>query len=135
MPLPDLIEGDYFEASFVDLEILGPADLGAATRVASLSQEGINLLMQRWVFHNSRAVIPLANYQEVSSAEFEEADLTEDWCDDRILEGVSLEDATTEAHEWLRSNSPGGPTWQSLLADPGARSTVRIEMRRARRNL
>lgn len=130
-PLPDLEGGVDFEASFLDLDLLPSDAVESAPKVASLSQTGVNILLQRWVFHNSRAVVPLSNYQDVSSAEYEEADLTEDWVDARTAAGLSVKEATAEAHEWLRAKSPSGPSWQDLLADPASRSHVRVEMRKA----
>jgi len=33
-------------------------NLSLDTRVASMSQQGVNLMMQRWVHHNSRVIDP-----------------------------------------------------------------------------
>lgn len=80
MPLPELIPtletGRRHQAAFFDEPYLvSPDDLMPDKRIAYLSQTGVNLLLQRWVHHNSRVVVPTATYQEVSSPAYEEADL------------------------------------------------------------
>ncbi|MBC7762514.1 MAG: hypothetical protein H7201_12130 [Candidatus Saccharibacteria bacterium] len=130
MPLPELDGSGSFTATFTDSDVVLSESLVSGTRIASLSQFGVNILLQRWVHHNSRAIIPSHEYQTVTSAEYEEADLTEDWCEDRARAGVDLPAATKEAHDWFRSDSGSGSgSWQSLLQDPQQRSVVRRAMR------
>jgi hypothetical protein len=130
MPLPELDGSASFAAVFSEPDVIASSSLATARRIACLSQFGVNLLLQRWVHHNSRAIVPSRDYQDVTSAEYEEADLTEDWCDERTLDGIELEQATTEAHEWFRSSAGEGPSsWQHLLGDPQQRSAVRRAMR------
>jgi hypothetical protein len=141
MPLPDLKpSGDPLERNqvslFTEIYMASPESLGAATRVACMSQRGVNLLLQRWVHHNSRAVIPTWQFQEVSSGAFEEADLIEEWCDDRTASiDMTIQDATVEAMKWLREDGPDGVMRQRHLDDPQKRSTVRKEMRAKLRSL
>ena len=76
MPLPELIPaletGRRHQAAFFDEPyLIGPDDLALEKRIACLSQTGVNLLLQRWVHHNSRVVVPTATYQEVSSPAYE----------------------------------------------------------------
>jgi hypothetical protein len=78
MPLPELIptveSGRRRQAAFFDEPYLvSPDDLAVDRRIACLSQTGVNLLLQRWVHHNSRVVVPTVTYQEVSSPAYEEA--------------------------------------------------------------
>ena len=130
MPLPELDGSASFAASFAELDVISNEALETAKRVAVLSQFGVNLLLQRWVHHNSRAIIPSSDYQIVTSAEYEEADLTEEWCDERTATGPGLGEVTAEAHEWFRTTAGEGlATWQSLLGDPQQRSAVRRAMR------
>lgn len=138
MPLPELIPaldtGKRHQAAFFDEPYLvGPDDLGLDKRIACLSQTGVNLLLQRWVHHNSRMVVPTATYQEVSSPAYEEADLIEEWCEKRIEAGLEIQEAAVEAVKWLREDAGGGMTRQRLLEDPQNRSTVRRQMRAALR--
>lgn len=140
MPLPDLkptvTSGKRNQAAFFDEPYLvGPDDLDPNKRVACLSQAGVNLLLQRWVHHNSRAVVPTATYQDVSSPAFEEADLIEEWVEERLEAGLDVREATIEALKWLREDAGGGVTRQRLLEDPQSRSIVRQQLRAALRQL
>ena len=138
MPLPSLhpmvTSGKRNQAGFFDeLYLVGSRDLDVGKRIASLSQTGVNLLLQRWVNHNSRAVIPTFDYQAVSSPAYEEADIIEEWCEERIDAGLDLREATVEALKWLREDAGTGVTRQRLLENPQSRSTVRRQMRAALR--
>ncbi|GAA4655750.1 hypothetical protein GCM10023346_48760 [Arthrobacter gyeryongensis] len=96
-----------------------------------MSQVGVNLLLQRWVHHNSRVIVPTFEYQGVTAEQFEEADLIEDWCDDLASTPQEIATETAAAHEWLRGNSSeAGKSWQQLLENPQSRGTVRLAMRR-----
>jgi hypothetical protein len=74
-------------------------------------------------------------YQEVSSPQFEEADLIEDWCIDREDDGIDLATATAEIDYWLSTVTSGGPSNRELLKDPQHRSGVRKAMRSHLQNL
>lgn len=133
MPLPDLggaepeAEPRHRAAFFEELHVASSQRLGR--RVASLSQFGVNLLLQRWVHHNTRVVVPTFTYQEQTSGVFEEAELVEDWCTE--MEGaVNSEQATRDAAAWLRQPvARGGLMRQELLADPQQRNQIRKDMR------
>lgn len=132
MPLPDLSkERGHFAAHLQEPHLVEAKALEASTRVACMSQVGVNLLLQRWVHHNSRAIVPTFDYQAVTSAPFEEADLVEEWCDDLAADPAQLLAERDAAHDWLRgaSTSPG-KTWQNLLEDPQTRAIVRTAMRK-----
>lgn len=131
---PGVTSGKRHQAAFFDeLYLIKPADLDLDKRVACLSQTGVNLLLQRWVHHNSRAMIPTATYQEASSSAYEEADLIEEWVEERLEAGLGLREATVEAVKWLREDAGGGVMRQRLLEDPQSRSTVRQQLRAALR--
>ena len=131
MPLPHLAEGDtgtpiHAAAKFNHVLVAPPSSLSRYTRVACLSEVGVNLLLQRWVHHNSRVVIPTYQYSQVTSGPYAEADLTEEWVIQRVQQGVAPAAATNECHEFLRSRpTPGGPTRQEALEEPQRRSEVR----------
>lgn len=74
-------------------------------------------------------------YQEVSSAVYEEADLIEEWCEERMRPEATAQEATLEALKWLRADAGGGVTRQQLLENPQNRSGIRKEMRTALRAL
>jgi hypothetical protein len=136
MPLPDLMptvdSGKRNQAIIFDsLYLVSPEDLLLDKRVACLSQLGVNLLLQRWVHHNSRAVVPTTVYQGVTSPVYEEADLIEEWCEHRVNAGIGINEASTEAVDWLRGMDENGTMRQELLKDPQTRSAVRRSMRAA----
>jgi hypothetical protein len=140
MPLPELVPavetGKRNQAAFFDeLYLVGPGDLDLNKRIACLSQAGVNLLMQRWIHHNSRMIVPTATYQQVSSSAYEEADLIEEWCEERIDSGLKIHEACVEAMKWLREDSGNGVTRQRMLEDPQNRSAVRRQMRAALRHM
>jgi len=132
MPLPELwpsrIE-DHFAADFVELDFIAASEFNLTRRIACLSQVGVNLLMQRWVHHNSRVIVPSHVYQVVTSGPFEEAELTEEWCEERAAEGSDLATSVNEAHAWMRADAGDGRSRQKLLEDPQHRTRVRQEMR------
>ncbi|ETD34421.1 hypothetical protein [Williamsia sp. D3] len=131
MPLPELFPDGYWVGDFSELRILKASDLVSYKRVAVLSQIGVNLLMQRWVYHCSRVVVPTALYDEQTFGPFNEAELSLEWVTDYVDAGKSLPDAVHEFHRWIRaSDAEGEPSRQSRLADRQAASAVRKEMRR-----
>lgn len=140
MPLPELVvtpKMRHFAGFFKKLWLVAAEDVDVDKRIACLTQAGVNLLLQRWVHHNSRVVVETDKYQAASSGPFAEADLVEDWCEERISESVDRLAATAEAHEWLRSAlATANHTWQELLESPQTRSEVtrqsRDELRRLR---
>ncbi|MGH3545736.1 MAG: hypothetical protein ACRDPW_07415 [Mycobacteriales bacterium] len=138
MPLPELKRDtakNHCAAIFTEPYLVGPEQLEITKRIACLSQIGVNLLLQRWVFHNSRSVVPTWLYQEVTSPEHEEADLVEEWCEERVTDARTIAEATEECHDWLRSPSSNGGRRQDLLKDPQTRSAVRKGLRDRLREL
>lgn len=131
LPLADLVPDSKWKdfAAFFDRHhLVARTDLTLDKRVASMSQRGVNLLMQRWVHHNSRVIVPTQDYQTATSAQFEEADFIEEWCIDRKDDGIALDKANMEVDTWLT----GGRTDDSprrRLEDPQQRSAIRREIR------
>ena len=80
-------------AFFDELYFAGPEQLIPERRAACLSPYGVNLLLQRWVFHNTRVVVGTPDFQKVSGGPYEEADLTEEWVDERTGAGLDVRDA------------------------------------------
>lgn len=137
MPLPEMDEDrDNYAAFFQEPHLVSSENLVIDKRIMSMSQYGVNLLLQRWVHHNSRAVISTSLYQEVTAAQFEEADLIEEWCTDRAESDEELRLESRAAHDWLRSTSlDGEKSWQKLLEDTQTRSQVRKALRTHLRGL
>lgn len=117
------------------VHLVNSAEINVDKRIACMSQVGVNLLMQRWVHHNSRVVIPTSDYQKMSAPQFEEADLAEDWCIDREEDGVSIVDAFNEIDEWLSQADENGLSRRELLNEEQQRSAVRQELRGHLRSL
>ena len=131
MPLAELVvDGSpaHYAGFFVDHQLVRPESLDIDRRLACMSQRGVNLLLQRWVHHNSRVIVPTYDYQDVTSPQYEEADIIEEWCIDREDDGLSSNDATAEIDTWLTGDrSASAP--RSRLEDPQQRSAVRREVR------
>lgn len=128
--MPRLNENSY-AIEFDDLDVIDRDDVAAATRVAVLSQSGVNLLVQRWIHHNSRVVIPTVTIDEQTSGPFEEADLLGEACSDLVNAGKDPHEALQMADAWLSgSQVDGGVSRRQLLGSAQERSTVRISMRR-----
>lgn len=130
LPLAELVAGEpkHFAAFFDRHHLIKRKDLELDHRVATMSQRGVNLLMQRWVHHNSRVIVPTQEYQKVTSAQYDEADIIEGWCIDREDDGVSLDNATVEIDTWLTGDkTPTSP--RARLEDPQQRSAIRREVR------
>lgn len=133
MPLPSIPCSGHEDAriSFTDLGVVGRKQVEAAERIASMSELGSNLLLQRWIHHNSRVIVPTHSIQEVTSGPFAETDLVEEWCDHFVDQGWPLDDCRIAAHEWLRQRDPEmNQTRQQMLEDVEQRSAVRRAMRR-----
>uniref|UniRef100_UPI003EBC9F5D hypothetical protein n=1 Tax=Streptomyces sp. bgisy034 TaxID=3413774 RepID=UPI003EBC9F5D len=113
---------------------VSPEQLEAGTRHACLSDYGLNLLLQRRVHHFSRVVVPTFEFQNANAHVYEEADLIEEWCLDRELDGLKPLEAATECVAWLREIE-GGIRRQDLLKDSQQRSTLRRQARARVREL
>jgi hypothetical protein len=121
------------ETAAVALDALGTAPttaLDSASRVACLSELGVNLLQQRLVMRLTRADLPTSVFHEAFSHTYEEADLLEEWCDVLSDAGRSIEEATAMFELAVREPRPAGESFQGLLRDPQQRASVRRDLRR-----
>jgi len=133
MPLPAMGGEDdplHYAGHFTDIVVVTQKMLDEGTRVACLSPLGVNLALQRWVFHNSRAAIPTHVYDKVTSPQYEEADSIEEWVEVRAKKRVSFDQATKEADAWLSDPGPSGISTRSLLEDPQYRKRIRLRCAR-----
>jgi len=134
MPLPDLYPQQaserrrHYAAMFDSLHMVTQEQLGDQ-RVACLAQPGINLLLQRWVYHSSRTEVSTAKFDGANRHIFDEAELIEDWCADRVDDGIKLSEAAAQCMAWLNEDIGNGLTRQRSLRNPQQRSTVRMQMR------
>lgn len=127
MPLARLMpdtEKEHWTSRFDRHHIVTNKQLLDGNRIACLSQVGLNLSMQRWINHNSRAIVPTWVIQEVTGAQFEEADIVEDWCVDREDDGIDPEGAIKEIDDWL-SEQVGATKRRDQLKDVQLRAEVR----------
>lgn len=132
MPLPTVATDDSNDSriSFVDLDVINSDLLENSYRLANLSEAGVNLLLQRWIHHNSRVVVPTHSIQEVTSGPFAEAELVEEWCDTFTSQGLELGACRAGVHKWLRERESGmNLSRQEMLEDVEQRSAVRRAMR------
>jgi hypothetical protein len=132
MPLPELVRGDqpHYAGSFTSPYLVIPDSLDLSKRVACMNPLGVNLLLQRSVYHNSRAVVPTWKFDDAVSAQYEEADGIEEWCSIREPQGISVAAATTEAATWLSDDGGGGIGRRVQLENRQYRSNIRKAMRR-----
>jgi hypothetical protein len=132
MPLPDLTDtvGEHFVAEFSEFHKVTPTELDVDKRIACMSELGVGLLMQRWVNHNSRVIIPTESYQEFCAPQFDEAEIMEVWCTDRADDGIDAETATREIDQWLGDRSATGVSARESLQDVRYRSAVRQAVRK-----
>lgn len=133
MPLPDLFfdvtsNRRHQAAFFDDTFHVHPLDL--TDRIACLSPRGVNLLLQRWVYHSSRVVVPSFDVETAVSPVYEQADIIEEWCGIAMASGRTLDEATEDAHAWLRE-ADGGLTRERALQEPQRRAMIRRKARAA----
>jgi hypothetical protein len=133
MPLPDLLLGiessRRHQAAFFD-KTYHVHCMDLKNRIACLSPRGVNLLLQRWVYHSSRVVIPSSDFDAAVSPVYEQADIIEEWCAIALDAGRTLEEANQDVHEWLRVVE-GGLSREIALQEPQRRAQIRRQARTA----
>ncbi|WP_107955077.1 hypothetical protein [Mycobacterium tuberculosis] len=134
MPLPKLIDGQDHSADFINLELIDSPTLPTCERIAVLSQSGVNLVMQRWVYHSTRFAVPTHTYSDSTVGPFDEADLIEEWVTDRVDDGADPQAAEHECASWLDERI-SGRTRRALLSDRQHASSIRREARSHRKSV
>jgi hypothetical protein len=130
MFLPDM-GARTLSIEFDDLDVVTRDDILEADRIAILSELGVNLLVQRWLHHNSRVIVPTITIHAQTTGPFEEADLVGEATDDLVEGGLSHEDAIRDVDEWLGLQQvESGPPRREMLNDPQSRGTIRSALRR-----
>jgi hypothetical protein len=135
MPLPDLmpdvVSGKRHQAAFFDNTYhVHPSQLDLTKRVACLSEAGVYLLLQRWVFHSSRVVVPTFDFESMNSHVFTEADIVEEWCEEALVYDVPIDQAAQDAAAWL-SDEVGGVTRREALQTTARQSEIRRAAKKA----
>lgn len=133
MFLPSLDEVSDFAIDFDEMDLIEATTALAAERLTVLSQEGVNLLMQRWVNHQSRVIVLTSTINDMIEGQFDEADLTCDAVTDLVEVGMEPDEALAKVDAWL-DDGPRGSTKREALIDPQKRSTVRAGLRKAVRH-
>src|SRR4051812_2831930 len=113
-PLPDLTPGRPKAARLGEAGLICTTRLDLNRPVAILSEDGILLFQQRFVFCLTRAKISLARLDEASRHVLDEAELLEDWNEalarTRVTGGEPLEEALSgEAEEFDAFLGQGNP--------------------------
>lgn len=133
MPLPDLAGEGTWAAHLDQIGRANVDDLRANTRIATLSEFGVNLLQHRTTYHLTRAEIPTTKFEEAFAHTFQEADLLEEFTDDLVEAGWTVDNAYATFEQVIRSGSP--TTYQEMLKEPQLRSSVRRAVRDAAKRL
>ena len=136
MPLPELFRGENHAVEFDLLDLVDRAEITQLERVAILSQIGVNLLVQRWVHHNSRVVIWTKTIDAQTSGPAEETDIRADMVDELLQNGWQVDAAKAAANDWLDVQPGGKGTHRrrQMLIDPQKRAAIRKEARQFSRN-
>ena len=134
MPLPDLLlevdSGKRHQAALFDvLGIAASVELIPGRRIACLSEPGVCLALQRFNHHNSRIIVPTKQLLDVIGGPFEEVEITEEWCDEAVRNGVATATAAADCLAWLRQDIGDGRTRQGELEMPQHRSRIRRDAR------
>jgi len=128
--MPELQSNNRNQAAFFDDTYhVHPDDLSLQNRIACLSEIGTYLLLQRWVYHSSRVVVPTWQYEEINSHVFAEADLIESWCEQATEAGVTLSGACADAAAWL-DEDVGDTTRRRKLRNSALRSALLRDVKR-----
>ncbi|GAA1805636.1 hypothetical protein [Agromyces neolithicus] len=129
MFLPDLDDSNA-GVDFTRMDVLDSSEVLAGAREAILSIEGVDLLLQRWIYHNSRVVIPTLSFHRQIAGPFEEADLFLEMTETLVAAGKSQEQAELAIDEWLSADyAPGHPPRRQMLGDPQSVSSIRKRLR------
>ncbi len=131
MPLPALLpHTGTFHAVYLDqIGLVPSSSLETAERVACLSPRGVCLLYQRFIKNLTRLTVPTATLHEQVDHVFVEADLQEEWVNERADEGIPIPEAVVGFEGWIRTQV-SGVMRQQRLREPQLRAGIRAEMRR-----
>lgn len=119
-------------AYFTEPVLVRSKDLDRSKRRACMTHEGIALMLQRWVHHNSREIIPKWRYEHVTRIAYKETDGIEDWCEVRGPD-IGVAAAELEAEEWLDAPDEYETPHRSMIDVEHIRASFRKIMRKSRR--
>lgn len=121
-----------WKVAFSEICILSLDELRSGERIAILSGLGVNLLLQRWLHHNSRVVVPTARLAESTSGPFDEADLIADSISDLVAGGMLPSAALQWVETWFGEQYlASGGSRRDALNDRQSVAGVRASLRKA----
>jgi hypothetical protein len=130
-PLPELYDSTTFHAAHFPL--MGQIDrehLDLDQRVACLSDTGVDLLHQRFVWNMTRVLVKLQDIRSYTRSYFDEAEMLEVWRDRLCDAGMGEQEATERFDTYLSAERR-----RELLADSDYASQVRRECEREAKRL
>lgn len=137
-PLPDVLgDGADYAARFDEIGMVSNDELLVTRRVSTLTERGILILQQRYVFSDTRAELDLTTLEAASAAVLIEAELLEEWNERLALSGdpeghALIEALAAQAYEfdaYLGSAGDDGLTRRELLNDQSRHASVRRAVR------
>jgi hypothetical protein len=131
MPIGAIGEIEHAAVRLDKMTLVAGEQLDIDARVFCASRPGVNLLRQRLVHHLTRVVVPTFDFDAEAAGAHEEADLLEEWTDEAVLGGGTVETACADFHEWITAADGERIRQQALLdpqAVPGIRKAMRSEM-------
>ncbi len=132
MPLPELDPNapqQSYAASFENVSSAASTDLVGKQRIACLSDHGIALLEQRYVFYLTRFVVPSEQLHMVCAPVLAECELQEEWMGRSAISNVPREAAEEAFHEFIRAPREGRESLQEALEEASKRGFVVKEVR------
>lgn len=138
MPLFGLPDAPEIQAvALGELHAASSADLDVSKRVLALSNFGVSVLLQRWIYQLSRDPVPLQDLEEFVAPILAEVEMQEEWCQTALDVAGGDEDpadvlgrGTQRVQELL--GKPGSGGLRDQLADPASRADVRRQIARQR---
>lgn len=134
MVLPDARPEGAVSVEFDSAQIMASEVVERAARAVIMSPRGVNLLLQRWVHHLTRVVVPSWRIHQAIAAQHEEADFIGEAVGDLVASGIDRVDANRLVDEWLDFKEDGNRR-RAGFADPQAHSDLRRDIRQAVREL
>jgi len=104
--------------------VLRSEEVTALRRVAVMEREGINLLMQRWVHHNTRVIVKTVSYDEMCIGPYAEVDLIAEALAELVPGGIDATEALSVVDKFLSaplSDADRRDTWRNRLKKPDQR--------------
>jgi len=130
LPLPELrTDSDHHAGFLIETGVIEAEALKGATRIATLSNDGILFLQQRIVYALTHTIVGLDTLAKFSAVALDEIELLEWWneefCADLSDDGLQagLDKVAFEFEEFMKGGA------RRTLIDPATRAEARAEIR------